>query len=125
MNTRPYNFRLRWLFTLLGALAVLFAIVGLAMRAGPDRIPEAVLLNQVSCVRVGMSVDEITREFGFAPSASWLDENGSGYVCWRFEVSDVPYADSRARYFAKLENRTMLSAHFFYPLESFGGGMAF
>ena len=82
-------------------------------------------MQRVETVKEGMTLGEVTKTFGFAPSASWVDGDQSGYVCWRFEVSDVNYADSRASYFAELENGVLQKGFLLYPLESAGGGMRF
>lgn len=91
----------------------------------PGNVPERAMLQQVAGVQIGMSLDELTRTFGFEPDADWLNENNSGYVCWRFVVSDVPYEDSRASYFAQLEQGILRSGFLLYPIEAAGGGMRF
>lgn len=124
-STYRRQFSLKRVFVLVASLSVLFAVLGFWARPVPGRVPEATLLRQVGSVDPGHDLDELTRRFGFEPSAAWLDENQSGYVCWRFEVSDVPYDESRASYFAKLATGKLKSGFLLYPLESAGGGMRF
>ena len=119
------QFPLKRLFVVVTACAVCLAVLAFCFRPQPDRIPEAALLQAVEKVDQGMPLDDVAILFGFEPNAQWLDEHGTGYVCWRFQVSDVAYVDSRASYFVKFERRKMQDAFLLYPLESAGGGMVF
>lgn len=119
------QFTLLSIFAWLAAAGLLLALIGFAMRPVPGRVPEAAMMQSVETVTEGMTLEEVTKTFGFAPSASWVDEDQCGYVCWRFEVSDVNYADSRASYFAELEHGVFRKGFLLYPLESAGGGMRF
>jgi len=125
MSTSTRQFQLKRVFLLNTSLAAVFAVIGFWARPVPGRVREATLLQHVESVAAGHELDELKRIFGFEPSASWLDENQSGYVCWRFQVSDVPYNDSRASYFAKFAAGQLKSGLLLYPLESAGGGMRF
>ena len=124
-NLPQKQFSLNRVFLLLAVLAVIFALVAYCARPVPGRVPEATLLQSVDAVTPGIGQDEVTRIFGFRPSASWLDTRQCGYVCWRFEVTDVAYADCRASYFAKMEDGKLDSGFLLYPIESAGGGMRF
>ena len=119
------KFSLKRVFVLVGVVAVGFAMIGFAMRPDPGRVPESMLLQNVADVCADDELDELTRHFGFEPSASWIDEQQSGYVVWRFEVSDVKYEASRASYFVLLEKGAFKSGFLIYPVESAGGGMTF
>ena len=110
---------------LLATCGVLFAIVGLCFRPVPDRVPEAMLLQNVAQVQEGDSLAEINDRFGFSPNASWLSEKDNGYVVWRFEVSDVDYANSQASYFGLMKDGSLKDGFLLYPIESAGGGMSF
>lgn len=104
-------------------LAVVFATVGFAIRRVPGHVPEAIMLQQVNSVRPGMSIEQVSRHFGFEPT--WMKDEGEGYAVWRFEVSDVEYSARRASYFVKFEEQKMASGFLLYPIESAGGGMVF
>ena len=119
------KFTLRNIFITLGGLALGFALVGSMVRPKPGHLPEAILLQRVAGIQSGDDLKELERRFGFPPSAAWLRENESGFVIWRFAVSDVHHESSRAMYSAHFENGKLLGGKLFYPLESAGGGMRF
>lgn len=119
------KFSLKRVFGTIAVLGLLFALIGFIVRPKPGHVPEAVLLRSVEGVAPGDSLDEIVEKIGFEPSAKWLDQKKCGYVLWRFHVTDVPHASSRASYFALLQNGNLKEATLLYPLESAGGGMAF
>ena len=123
--TLRIKFTLRNVFIVLGCLALGFAVVGSFLRPQPGHIAEAILLQRVAGIREGDQLQELERRFGFPPNAAWLKEHDTGFVIWRFAVSDVHHEASRAMYSAHFENGRLREGKFFYPLESAGGGMRF
>lgn len=119
------RFTLKEIFFVVAAIAVLATLVGIALRPRRDNVPEAWLLTSVSEVSPGMRLEEVTETLTRLPSQDWLNETGSGFALWRFRVSDVAYADSRASFFVKFEDGVVESSFLLYPLESAGGGMMF
>ncbi len=119
------KYSLKRIFGTIAVFGLMFALVGFIVRPKPGHVPEAVLLRSVEGVKPGDPLAEITSKIGFEPSAEWLDQQQCGYVLWRFHVTDVPHASSRASYFAMLQNGMLKEATLLYPLESAGGGMTF
>ena len=119
------QFHLKSVFVVIAFVAVAATLVGIAMRPRRDNVPEAWLLSAVDEVQPGMQFEEVTKTLDRLPSADWLKETGNGFAIWRFQVSDVAYADSRASFFVKFEGGVVESSFLLYPLESAGGGMVF
>lgn len=119
------QFPLKWLFVSVALLALLLAFIRFLIQTDPGEMPEAIMMQRVSGIQAGMKLDEVTSEFGFDPDSSWLNKNGTGFVLWRFEVSDVAYEDRRASCFVKFEEKAVKDGFLLYPLDAAGGGMVF
>ncbi len=101
------------------------AVVGVAVRPRLDQMPEATLFEYVDSVEDTMAFSDVVTSMRCNPDSNWMDESASGYAVWRFEVSDVPYAERRASFFVKFKEGVVESSFLLYPVESAGGGMVF
>lgn len=103
------RFKLRTLIVVVAILNVAFALLYYYRASyAPYEVSSAKLESLSKQVRHGMSVHQVSRVMGFAPTRSEMDEQGNGTVGWAFVVDKFRFTKGRW-YFADFENGQVIN----------------
>ena len=102
------QFSLKRIFVAVGIVTIVFAgIYYYRVIFPPEHVSGARFIRLTNGVYVGMSVDQISRRFGFPPTESEIDRQGNGQAYWCFRIEDpLPKAPA---YFADFTNGKMVT----------------
>lgn len=118
MSIQPIQkrFKLKATIVVVGLLGIAFLTLDYFSRSyRPNEVSSAKLERLAQRVNDGMSVDQVSRVFGFSPSRSELDDQGNGSVEWFFVINKYDFAKARC-YFADFKNGRSLNGSIGVPL---------